>query len=68
MAQVLYVLEIADCRSISAAAARLYLSQSALSQQVQRLEAELGYTLFSLGRKILPRGADSGGHMAQLLR
>ena len=47
MAQVLYVLEIADCRSISAAAARLYLSQSALSQQVQRLEAELGYTLFS---------------------
>ena len=47
MSLVLYVLEIADCRSISAAAARLYLSQSALSQQVQRLEAELGYTLFS---------------------
>lgn len=78
MAQVLYVLEIADCRSISAAAARLYLSQSALSQQVQRLEAEPWlHALFphtarpyahTLGRKILPRGADSGGHMAQLLR
>ena len=53
MAQVLYVLEIADCRSISAAAARLYLSQSALSQQVQRLEAELGYTLFPAHRAAL---------------
>ena len=36
IAQVLYVLEIADCRSISAAAERQFISQSALSQQIQR--------------------------------
>ena len=46
IAQVLYVLEIADCRSISAAAERQFISQSALSQQIQRLEGELGYPLF----------------------
>lgn len=43
IAQVLYVLEIADCHSISAAAERQFISQSALSQQIQRLEGELGY-------------------------
>ena len=46
IAQVLYVLEIADCRSISAAAERQFISQSALSQQIQRLEGELCYPLF----------------------
>ncbi|MBQ4424787.1 MAG: LysR family transcriptional regulator [Lachnospiraceae bacterium] len=44
--QVLYVLEIAESRSISLAAERLYVSQSALSQQLHRLEDELGYALF----------------------
>lgn len=45
--QVLYVLEISSRNSVSQAAQRLYLSQSALSQQLRRLEEELGYTLFS---------------------
>ena len=45
--QVLYVLEIASRSSVSQAAQRLYLSQSALSQQLRRLEEELGYALFS---------------------
>ena len=34
--QVLYILETAGCSSISTAAARLYISQSALSQQIHR--------------------------------
>lgn len=45
--QVLYVLEVAKVRSVSRAAERLYLSQSALSQQLRKLEEELGYPLFS---------------------
>ncbi len=44
--QVLYVLEVAGCLSISQAAQRLYVSQSALSQQILKLEDELGYPLF----------------------
>ena len=56
IAQVLYVLEIADCRSISAAAERQVISQSALSQQIQRLEGELGYPLFVR----TPRGLTGG--------
>lgn len=45
--QVLYVMEIASRSSVSQAAQKLYLSQSALSQQLRRLEEELGYSLFS---------------------
>lgn len=47
MLQVLYVLKVADCRNVSRAAEQLFLSQSALSQQLRRLEEELGYPLFS---------------------
>lgn len=47
MQQVLYVLEVASVLSVSRAARRLYISQSALSQQIRRLEQELGYPLFS---------------------
>ena len=45
--QALYVLEVASCRSMSRAARRLYVSQSAISQQIQRLEQELGCALFT---------------------
>lgn len=45
--QVRYVLEVASCRSVSHAAERLYISQSALSQQLAKLERELGYSLFT---------------------
>ncbi|MCF0137704.1 MAG: LysR family transcriptional regulator [Oscillospiraceae bacterium] len=43
--QVMYLLEIARCGSISKAAERLYISQPALSAQMRKLEAELGCEL-----------------------
>ena len=45
--QVQYVLEVAACKNISRAAERLFISQSALSQQIRRLEHELGFPLFT---------------------
>ena len=44
--QALYVLEVAACRSMSRAARRLYVSQSAISQQIQKLEQELALPRF----------------------
>ncbi len=46
-----YVIAIADTGSFSKAAESLFISQSALSQSIQRLEAELGVTLFHRARK-----------------
>lgn len=45
--QAIYVLEVASCRNISQAAERLFVSQSAVSQQILKLERELGYALFT---------------------
>ena len=44
--QIIYALETARRRNISKAADTLFVSQSALSQQLQKLEKELGYRLF----------------------
>lgn len=44
--QVIYALETARRKNISKAAEELFVSQSALSQQLQKLEKELGYRLF----------------------
>ena len=57
--QALYVLEVADSRSISQAARRLYVSQSAISQQIMKLEKELGCSLFArstYGLALTPEG------------
>lgn len=43
---VLYVVATYEARSISAAAKNLYISQSALSQAIRKLEDELGESLF----------------------
>ena len=47
ISQAIYVLEVSNCRNISQAAERLFLSQSAVSQQILKLERELGYSLFT---------------------
>lgn len=44
--QVEYAVTAAKYRSISIAAEHLFISQSALSQQISKLEKELGYSLF----------------------
>jgi len=44
--QIIYALETARRKNISKAADELFVSQSALSQQLQKLEKELGYRLF----------------------
>lgn len=51
--QVEYVLAIAEEKSISKAAERLYISQSSLSQALIKLEKELGLPLFIRGKKEL---------------
>ncbi len=58
--QIIYALETAQRRNISKAADALFVSQSALSQQLQKLEKELGYQLFARtahGLQITAEGA-----------
>lgn len=43
--QLAYFVEIIQCRSMSQAARKLYISQPSLSQTIQNLEAELGFPL-----------------------
>lgn len=46
-----YVIAIAEEKSLSKAAERLYLSQPALSQRLKKLEDELGTPLFLREKK-----------------
>lgn len=48
--QMEYILMIQEEKSITRAAERLFLTQSALNQQLQKLEAELGTSLFVRNR------------------
>ena len=43
--QLDYFSTIAECQNFSAAARKLYVSQPAISQQIQVLEEEIGYPL-----------------------
>jgi LysR family transcriptional regulator, hydrogen peroxide-inducible genes activator len=49
--QLEYFLEAARQRNFTRAASRLHLAQAALSEQIRKLEAELGAPLFSRGRR-----------------
>ena len=49
--QLEYFLEAARQRNFTRAAARLHLAQAALSEQIRKLEAELGAPLFNRGRR-----------------
>lgn len=42
-----YVVAVAECRSISAAARKLFISQPALTKHLRKLEDSLGITLFN---------------------
>lgn len=49
--QLAYFLEVARQRNFTRAATRLHLAQPALSEQMRKLEAELGAPLFIRGRR-----------------
>src|SRR4051812_49948020 len=59
--QLQYVLAAFEHGSFSAAAQALHLAQPSLSEQVRRLEAELGIKLFErVGRGLVPTEAGRG--------
>ena len=51
--QIRYILAIAEEKNITKAAEKLFVSQSALSQQLLKLEQELGTPLFERSGRIL---------------
>ena len=53
-----YLIKINQCRSISAAARELYISQNALSSALRRVEEELGFPIFLRGRSQLELTAE----------
>lgn len=49
--QLQYAKAVADAQNFSKAAKNLHITQSGLSQQIQRLESELGFALFARSHK-----------------
>ncbi|MDR3402250.1 MAG: LysR family transcriptional regulator [Chthoniobacter sp.] len=68
--QLQYFLEVARQRNFTRAAARLHLAQAALSEQIRKLEDELGTPLFRRGRRestLTAAGETLCGHAEALL-
>jgi DNA-binding transcriptional LysR family regulator len=68
--QLQYFAAVARHRSFTRAAAALYVTQPALSQQIRRLEAELGLALLrrtSKGVELTPAGADLLAHADRVI-
>ena len=68
--QLEYFLEAARQRSFTRAATKLNLAQAALSEQMRKLEAELGAKLFNRGRRettLTPAGETLRAHAEALL-
>ncbi|WP_328666306.1 LysR family transcriptional regulator [Streptomyces sp. NBC_00322] len=58
--QLRYLVAVADCRSITAAACSVYIAQPALSRSIQSLERDLGMELLDRRRRratLTPEGA-----------
>ena len=51
--QINCFLTIAECKSFTEAAAKLYISQPGISRQISNMEAELGFPLFIRGKRLL---------------
>ncbi|MEX5746159.1 LysR family transcriptional regulator [Massilia sp. X63] len=69
--QLEHFLAVADTRSVSRAAERLFITQSALSRSIQALEQDLGARLFDrIGKRIelTPLGAQLLARAARLVR
>ncbi|MCB5183319.1 LysR family transcriptional regulator [Streptomyces antimicrobicus] len=64
LAQLRYLVAVADCRSITSAASSVFVAQSALSRAVQAMERDLGVEL--LARR--GRGVDLTPEGAQVVR
>jgi len=70
--QIEYIIAIADEQSIARAAEKLYMTQSALNQQLLKLERELGIPLFERRKKrMIPTPAgelylDTARHMVRM--
>lgn len=68
--QLRYLIAIAECGSINAAATQMYASQSNLSTAVQDLESELGITIFTRtnrGVTLTNDGAELLGYARQVI-
>ena len=51
LTQLSYIVAVAQCRNFGMAAKSCFISQPTLSMQIQKLEADLGVTLFDRSRK-----------------
>lgn len=47
LVQLRYLIQVAECGSISAAAAKLFIAQPSLSKAIAELESEMGITIFA---------------------
>lgn len=69
--QLKYFIAVAECGGFSAASARLYVAQPAISAQIQQLEAELGCSLFvrhARGTKLTASGQSLMAHAHAIMR
>ena len=70
LAQLRYVVTIADCKSMNKAAGELYISQPSLSSAIRDLEEEIGISIFyrtNRGITVTMEGNEFLGYARQLL-
>jgi len=69
--QLRYVLEVANCRSITEAAQNLFITQPSLSAAVHDLERETGVTIFTRGSRgvlVTPEGEELLSYARQVVQ